>query len=88
MIIENFNIKAVRRALGLELKNVRRERALSQEQLSEAANISTKDINNGSRQRLSYFRISAAAEILRQKSPHRNRRLKTIQPPFYSSKGG
>ena len=35
MIIENFNIKAVRRALGLELKNVRRERALSQEQLSE-----------------------------------------------------
>ena len=45
MIIENFNIKAVRRALGLELKNVRRERALSQEQLSEAASISTKDIN-------------------------------------------
>lgn len=45
MIIENFNIKAVRRALGLELKNVRRERALSQEQLSEAASLSTKDIN-------------------------------------------
>lgn len=45
MIIENFNIKSVRRALGLELKNVRRERALSQEQLSEAASISTKDIN-------------------------------------------
>jgi hypothetical protein len=45
MIIENFNIKAVRRALGLELKNVRLERALSQEQLSEAASISTKDIN-------------------------------------------
>ena len=76
MIIENFNIKAVRRALGLELKNVRRERALSQEQLSEAASISTKDIN------------TMEAEILRQKSPHRNRRLKTIQPPFYSSKGG